>query len=659
MCNGIFQRNIYIASKSFSMTPLLDTYSEGRNKGGDVLWYSTPHETVTVDGVTHKGVIRSSSCLRDKGGIYPSGTCSKCRSLLRSKTLEMKVKRCQARDAEAQGKGVSGTSNCTYGHTNNKYLSAAKVKTKLEVMRQKLKRQRLINFRLAQMLARSQSRKRTLVQKIRSESQRGDVSAIVENLHRAYSKGCLNGKSNTLKFLKDITANMTRCTHGKKYNTVTKSLYEALRIIGGPRAARLISQNLLGPSERSQTRTRSKHRFNHKPSAPNDDTFRYIADIYKDIKKKKNICGDILVQTAEDETVIIGRVQWDIVNDECWGWCGQDGGFARVIMLNPLHKDLPPMVVLLQACCNTFTHEIVERQWEQIITLYNRHILPVLGPLVGHASDGDARRRKLHLLKALSRTGERYGLDTPNFLMSGRLVEVAGFKTVCDLADQDYVHNGKKLINHLKHASRVLSLGGNLAHMHHFQLVLDHFDRLEHGLQQSDVDREDRMNWESAQRLMFPQVYGCLEKINEGDGVPKENVSGTMAYIKMCWHYTEIFLSVSATLLDRVTHAGCVVNVLRIWRLWVHKCGQLSLKENFVSRETFQDISISCQHAVLLIKATRDYAADHPVCFHRTGTDVCEDYFSANGSFVLNKHNFSITDMFRNLGNMNRYFRIQ
>ena len=54
------------------------------------------------------------------------------------------------------------------------------------------------------------------------------------------------------------------------------------------------------------------------------------------------------------------------------------------------------------------------------------------------------------------------------------------------------------------------------------------------------------------------------------------------------------------------------------------------------------------------IKVSRDFEPTHPVCLHRSGTDECEDYFPANGSFVMNKHNFTIRDMNHNLNNMNR-----
>ena len=41
-----------------------------------------------------------------------------------------------------------------------------------------------------------------------------------------------------------------------------------------------------------------------------------------------------------------------------------------------------------------------------------------------------------------------------------------------DLCDQDYIHNHKKLLNPLEHASRVLMMGNFLVHMNHLKLVL-------------------------------------------------------------------------------------------------------------------------------------------------------------------------------------------
>ena len=64
-------------------------------------------------------------------------------------------------------------------------------------------------------------------------------------------------------------------------------------------------------------------------------------------------------------------------------------------MLNPIHPELPPFVVLLQPVCNKFDSSFIRHQWNTIKDLYQKHLADILGPLVRHASDGDSRRRKL------------------------------------------------------------------------------------------------------------------------------------------------------------------------------------------------------------------------------------------------------------------------
>ena len=66
------------------------------------------------------------------------------------------------------------------------------------------------------------------------------------------------------------------------------------------------------------------------------------------------------------------------------------------------------------------------------------------------------------------------------------------------------------------------------------------------------------MNWESAQRALFPKVRTALKKINDGEVRPQENVSGTIVYLRLVWHYVELFYSLQASLLERVTYASFI-----------------------------------------------------------------------------------------------------
>ena len=440
-----------------------------------------------------------------------------------------------------------------------------------------------------------------------------------------YEKGLLSGKGKLVKFIKNISQDFLR--RSPRYDQFTKQLYECIRIIGGPRTSRVLASNLEGPSNNTQRRHKREHQFDYYPDRVSERVFENLAKVYNKIRANKKINGDVLVETAEDETVIISKCEWDVKSDQVWGWCGReeenhfcdaafvhiagdgDDAYARLVDAYRQNRvaGFAGVVILLQAVYNKFDHQMVENQWNEIKRLYYRHLLPVIGPLVGHASDGDSRRRKLHLANSTSNAGERYRIDHQKFICSGKLVEKEGKHFVEDLSDQDFVHNGKKLVNHLMHPSRVLSLGENLVHIYlvHLQLLIynESLNIFDHGLQQNDVDRPDRMNWESAQRVLFPKVRECLSRINAGVILPQENVCGTVAYLNMAWRYVEIFYSLSLSLIQRITNALYVCNFLQIWRLWVYRTGNLALQHNFISTETFQDVSLLCHQCYVVHKS--------------------------------------------------------
>jgi hypothetical protein len=97
------------------------------------------------------------------------------------------------------------------------------------------------------------------------------------------------------------------------------------------------------------------------------------------------------------------------------------GGFARLIMVNPLHEALPKLVLVVSCTYNYFDSKWVRDQWENIDKLWGAQCLETVGPIIGHASDGNSRRQQLRLQDYMSKTRIR----------------------VCRLHDQDFIHNGK------------------------------------------------------------------------------------------------------------------------------------------------------------------------------------------------------------------------
>ena len=105
---------------------------------------------------------------------------------------------------------------------------------------------------------------------------------------------------------------------------------------------------------------------------------------------------------------------------------------------------------------------------------------------------------------------------------------------------------------------------------------------------------------------MFPRVQQCLKDLETGE--KKEDVVGTRIYLHICYLYVEIFCSLSQSLLERITNASAVANFLRIWRSWVHRSSSLTLKSNFITKQCYSDVILSCHAAVLHIKAARDFS---------------------------------------------------
>jgi hypothetical protein len=73
------------------------------------------------------------------------------------------------------------------------------------------------------------------------------------------------------------------------------------------------------------------------------------------------------------------------------------GTFACVIVVNPLHVKLPRLVLSLSCTCNCFDSEWVIEQWKRIEELWQVDYECAIGPIIGHASNGDSRRRQLML----------------------------------------------------------------------------------------------------------------------------------------------------------------------------------------------------------------------------------------------------------------------
>ena len=229
------------------------------------------------------------------------------------------------------------------------------------------------------------------------------------------------------------------------------------------------------------------------------------------------------------------------------------------------------------------------------------------GPGIGHASDGDSRRRKLMLNQASNAAGGNTYQPISfelGFIMSARLeLTENGKKVLRELCDQDAVRNDKKIMNPLDHSTRILRLGRYSAHMNHLRLVMQLYDPAVDGIHLDRVNRRDRQKWEIVQRLKFRRVLQCLLNIATGaDGVQKgASVYGTWGFRTVAWHHTEIFFSHYASLRDRVKYAAFVSIFFGICRNYITLTDNLTLEENKRVLSGRLNIMSFCSHFDIIL----------------------------------------------------------
>jgi hypothetical protein len=281
---------------------------------------------------------------------------------------------------------------------------------------------------------------------------------------------------------------------------------------------------------------------------------------------------------------------------------------GRAMLVVPLHPKLPCLVILWAPVCGAFSaDEYVLPQWRRVDELLIKHFAPIGLFQTGKASDGASTRRKPQNARMRSTVGVRYGLDYPGFTMTGVAVRKACFDVLptC-IDDQDHIHCGKKLLSPLDHPSRELMIGKYCAHLHAIRLVMSQFEFHEHGLWKTDCRRRGKnaMDWSSAVRLVSDGPLRCLQAVV--DSKRTIEATGLLWYLRLCREYVGMFQERSLSPDERVERAWYLITTLRCWRMWVVNESGLTLKRNFITRECFLDVILSCFSLILTLMAIRD-----------------------------------------------------
>ena len=651
---------------------LLDEGEPGKDCG-ESSWYSDKHASICIDDTELKGTIRSTNCksfvIKGKGR---RNMCSECQNVefLQSFRLRL-VKRAE-----------KGNDRITTNINNNKLTNTERLK-KLKSQAEHIQTLQSNNFFLMSKNLRCKIRIRNLKESLKEYAARGSIKAFAYKLELASQSGLLKQKQFMLDAIGTFAQNLHVKKKGKRYPTSQKLLYEALSYMGGPKMVCFYALNFEGPDIHTVFRWRQQNR-RIVLGQPTHESFIILREIYGKLTEKYGKCP---VQRSEDETAIIKKITYHQESDTMMGTCGIDGpnhqcqdedihvigegeegynrirevfdtcrpaNYGRAVLLNPLNPNLPKLPVLVVPTCNKFSHLYVYQQWQKIDRLYKDHLEEVLGPLLGPASDGDSRRRKLMIQLMTTSVGSRF-YPVPRdegFIFTARLIPGEDGKyDIEDLCDQDYVHNVKKFTNLLLHTSRQLMVGQYMAHMNDLLYVQQNIPYDIHGLGQQEVNRNDRQNYVSCEKLAFQRVINCLQQ--------HPAFRGTLIYIKILSHYLNIFHSPVASLQQRIHHASVVYHFLGIWHNFIVRSPGLHISTHFITTQTYKDVLLSCSSVVSLIVYMRDNFPDLQCRLDLTGTDCVEVFWSLIGQWVGNHRQYTFGDLRRNLGAMMRLEEIR
>ena len=646
------------------------------------------------------GAIRSLSCnpLETPVRTHYSGNklCGACWEMLKGKPFYSLVRR---GDRE-HGK-----------RTNNRYLPPEQIATKLQRSRQAEKKVSL----------QARRHEGTIDKLFRMQKpahwDKKRIKELAEDLHALSlaprdTANPMAGEKR-LGVAADMIRNLFFRPKGSMHCESTWYLAKITRLVGSPKVYNLLAKHLGLPHIRSV-----EQKWALPPFEPGFDENNWVilGELYEALMTKFGIAlGSVVCESPGDETRVAAKAQYCQRTDRQEGYCGMEcarrcvsvqkcreqnlcpvvhqctvdpshqqrvgddydamkkkhdtarlATYARAKMINPMHKELPAMVCLFVGTCNAFTADDYEEpQWREIERLYEKYLRKIIGPLVSHSSDGDARRRKLMRKESVAAAAspDRYGLNHRTFTLTGRISARAEDGRVTDVAgfpSMDYIHCGKKCLNSSNHDSRDLKLGPNMrVHMNQIKATMDAFDPMETGLKNGDENRKGyrAMDWPSLLRTISIRCIDSMTSMVDGSrepAIPQDpSVRGMLEWLKVIRRYVGIFASRKQDLASRVRSAGYVVSFLRRWRLWVMHQPDCTLDTEFITREAFEDALMSCHHAVLMLMAHRDLAPDHPVMLHRTGSDPCEKLFSSLGSFVENKRVYSILEALQTIHSLN------
>ena len=484
---------------------------------------------------------------------------------------------------------------------------------------------------------------------------RKDFQGVAASLHAIQASECMqtlgDDKQTALAIATNVIDNIMRQPKGRRHCRKALAFATVVRSAGGEALYNCIQKAMILPHESTARKMLRRAGWAPYCASGSREDVVFLILVYKSIMAVLRLPpGSVPFMLSEDETAINEAIEVDIATDNVMGSCGclclkccthikicrksgcpdphacDPEGYvwkmgddfdafikkvkgsrlstmARAVLINPLHPGVPTVCILWVGTCGTFkTRDYIDPQWRRLERILSEPTLvgdepqesveSVLGPAIGHGSDGaSTRRREMMLRSTLNDLGFRiHGLQAYVFCGS-KPTDSGNGRSMLNM-DMDYVHNIKKLINSFASPSRLLQVGPDfVATLEQLRGVITTVDTHLHGARPTDLNRQGyrAMRFPSALRLISAKFLRALDNEVAGTLGGREadpTLRGVRVFLGVIHRYAEIFMDRSLSLAERTKSAGFVNCFLLIWRGW---CREFEREHNQRVDEEFSD----------------------------------------------------------------------
>lgn len=447
------------------------------------------------------------------------------------------------------------------------------------------------------------------------------------------------------RMLETANRNASGPKNGYRYDDDMKSFAAYYRLLSGPLAYKTLQKNL--PCALPALPTVNRHI--HKTNCHVIEGIPRFDELNQYLEQRKH---EKVVTLSEDGTRIVGRIQYDKYTNQLIGFTlplNKNNGLpvpfsfparnapeimqhfseinttsvlVNVIMARPISTNPPPaFCLLIYGTDNKYTAEDVCNRWQYITKKLKELGIKVLCI----SSDSDPRYNTA--MKTLSNLGNpSKNLPQLNWFCCGD-VNFDSFQTIYV---QDPTHLGTKMRNLLlktKFSPQKLPCGRFFVQQSHLSQLIQMFSKDKHNLSPMVLNPIDKQNFESVLRICDDKVMALL--VNHVSGS-----QATVKFLTITKHFIDSFMDSKLMPLHRVYKCWYSVFFIRLWRDFICKNKQFTLKENFITSNTYNCIELNAHSLILSIVQLKKHNMPHLFLPQYMESQACESIFRQLRSFT-------------------------